>query len=200
MRQKPSRLNVSGALAVLSLSGAALGCASEETQSSPAPSATFTWTGGDFTVTASAVVDGCLDGAAEVVAIPGPTTTREFQNPLPFPGSDELPGEVSIKFVDPFTEVKATVTSPKQFELTWDPAPVNKDVDLGKLSESWQGCVGDFEFGSTWNAVETADGDVKFEGKAEFRVTKTNGDAGCPQFEGELPCAVVLDVIATRKK
>lgn len=193
-------LNIPRVLAALSLSGAALGCASEETESSATPSSSFTWKGGEFTVTASDVVDGCLDGAAEVVAIHGPTTAREFENPLPFPGSDELPGEVTIKFVDPFKEVKATVTSPKQFELVWDPAPVNKDVDMGALSEAWKGCIGDFEFGGNWKAVETADGDVKFEGKAEFRVTKTNGDAGCPQFEGDLPCAVVLDVIATRKK
>ncbi len=185
-------------VAALTLAAA---CASEETKTSETPATDFTWEGGDFIVTANAVTDGCLDGAADAVALPGGAgSTREFGNPLPFPGKAGLPGKVTVSFVSPFSAVETTVTSPEAFKLEWDPKPVNKDVDLGVLNSAWTGCLADFEFGGHWSAVKTADGDVKFEGTAEFIVTKTNENAACPVFDNPTPCSVALDVIATRKK
>ena len=192
-----------GLLSVLVATSALAGCASDDPKEEGPPPES--WTQGEFMLTAHAVDDGCLDGAAEVVAIPGAdkdtAASREFTNPIQFPASDgTLPFETSVKFVAPFTEVKANFVKTEDGKYTWEPRPQNLGVDLGGLEPTWAGCVADFEFGSTWEASTTGDGDVKFVGSAEFVVLKTNGDAACPPFAGTPPCAVKLDMIATRKK
>jgi len=180
----------------------AFACVSDLPAEDEAPPAGFTFDGGAFTLTANAVTDGCLDGAAEVVALPNVGSadpSREFTNPLTFPGTgDAFPFTSTLDLVAPFTAVDVTWTNPTEFAFDWDPEATNVAVALGDLNDAWLGCEADFAFGGTFDAVMAADGDIKFVGTTHFGVTGTNDDAACPVFANPTPCAIDLEMIATR--
>lgn len=180
---------------VLALGWSVGGCASDDAKSGDSPGDDATWEAGAYTLTAHSVDDKCLDGAADAVAIPD-NTSREFTNPLMFPGSADETYKSQLALVAPFSAAEVTFT--KTGTNTWDWAePVtNIGVDLGELNDAWADCKADFEFQGSWKA-ETVDGQLRFAGTAAFVVTGATGD-GCPVLNTP-PCAVTLEMIATRK-
>ncbi len=168
--------------------------ADDDTKTGDEPSGT--WETGEYTLTANKVDDKCLDGAADIVAIPDQDAgTREFTNKLSFPGSADESFTSKLALVAPFTETDVTFKKGEGNTWTWDPAPTNVGVDLGALSDGWANCTADFEFSGSWTAEEVG-GVVRFVGSTAFTVTKADGD-GCPELNTP-PCSVTLDMIATK--
>lgn len=177
-----------------------LACGTDDPKTDPVA---ISWNGGEFTLTAHDAVDTCLDGAGRLIAIPGVDNgeSREFTNPLAFPGSaDNFPFQTQMTLVDPFTPVTVTFAKTGDSTFNWTPEATNKDVDMGVLDATWTGCTANFAFGGEWTAEKTGDGDVRFIGKGHFRVSSTNENDACPVFAKAPPCNVSLDLIATRKK
>lgn len=171
---------------------AVIGCASDETK--PAETPTTEWSSGSYLLTAHAVTDGCLDGAADLVALPD-GNTREFTNPLSFPGSADDTFTTSLALVAPFTAVDVTFTKSGENTWTWEPAS-NDAVALGELSDAWNPCTADFDFGGEFTAEQTEDGKVRFVGTTSFILKTADGDA-CPALVKGTPCTVALDMIAS---
>lgn len=182
---------VAGSLLALAVNG----CASDDPKSGTEPAADAEFASGPYLLTANKVADGCLDGAASIVAIPD-GVSREFTNPLTFPGSADGDFKTQLTLVAPFTAVDVTFKKGDGFAWTWDGSAKNAGVDLGELSGGWPGCTADFSFAGEWAAEETTDGKVRFVGKASFIVDSMTGDA-CPDLVGGEGCSVTLDMIAS---
>lgn len=181
----------------------ALGCAEDDEKEGESPTGGAAagddgtqWAEGAYVLTANAVNDGCLDGAANVVAIPN-GDSRRFENTLTFPGSDTaFPFTTQLSLVAPFSA--AQVVWSKTGDNTYSWAPVaNPGVDLGALNDAWMGCTADFSLSGSFVAEVLPDGQVRFIGEVGFGVTATTGD-GCPEMTP--PCSVDLDLIASKSE
>lgn len=188
-----------GLIGLLALAGALFvgGCSGsdDDPKESEDPGTDATWTSGTYVMTAHAVDDGCLDGGANNVAIPN-NDSREFTNPLSFPGSADESFTTKLALVAPFSEVDVTFQKTGENAWEWTTPAKNAGVDIGALSDAWKGCTADFELGANW-AAKSVGGQIRFEGKASFTITGATGD-GCPVMTTP-PCAVTLDMIATRQ-
>jgi hypothetical protein len=150
------------------------------------------------------VDDGCLDGLANVVAIPNADVegkgSRQFESPLSFPSSANVPAAINPKFIEPFGEQATTLTW-ADTALVWDPKPRMTGVDMGQLKAEWAGCTAEFEF-SFSGTPEKAGDDVQFVGQVGFTLVSSNKVDECPDLvavaAGEA-CTVNLNMTATRQ-
>ncbi len=188
------------ALALALVLTGTIGCSKDDDAPATGENGEITWATGQFNVTATHVEDSCFDGAAELIALGAGNTERDFDTPLQFLGSDQIPGDVTIRLIEPFGESTGSkLVRNDAGLLSWDPPATRKDVDLGGLDEkkTYDGCIADFTIKYAGEPKSVA-GVVEFVGKMTFTVDKMNDNENCPVVaEGKaLPCSVEVDMTA----